>query len=181
MRFGRWALFALLPIGVVAGHRMAYAVADAANDHAAAPAHGYLNTAGPYLLFYAISLLLLLGATRRGRPLPLPRISVLMGAQIAAFIGQEALERLSAGQSIADTVASPAVRWGIGAQLLVALLVISTVRATRSAISMLVKAATYRATRSGDRDPTIPPAINLNAPTPCPLSSLSRRGPPQFL
>lgn len=135
--------------GSFAAHQLGYALAGThANERQrvlAEAGHGYLQHA-PILLLALASVLAiagLLAVAGEARERPRARVAawpVLLIAP-AAFVLQEVFERLAYEQPVFDTLAQPAVLWGLALQLpfavlawLVALLVCRSARAVGSSL-----------------------------------------------
>lgn len=124
-----WPVLSLVPLGMVAGHQVADAVASAGAGGSAHD-HGHL---GPLA---AVGLLLAVGAAgalvrRVSGAVSLPSVAMLAGAQIAAFSAMETAERLAAGGDVGALARSPTLWVGLGAQAGVALALVVGLRAAR--------------------------------------------------
>jgi len=131
MRGRSWRTFipvlAMAPAGTIAGHALAYR----AQGGGESPAHAYLAATSWTAL---VMLVMALGwFARRGagnRPARPP--TALLGTQPVLFVLQEVTEHLLGGAELADALGAPAVRWGIGVQLLAAAVVVLLALGARS-------------------------------------------------
>lgn len=111
---------ALLPAGTLLGHGFAYGALHGAESLP----HAYLSPASwlaAALVLVSLGGFLRCGAEGARRRLP---VSLLV-AQPALFALQESIEHLVGDHGLAGAAASPAVRWGLGLQVLAAILVIA--------------------------------------------------------
>jgi len=115
-------------------------------------------------------------AGRVGQELRLPTVPVLAMVQIIAFVGQEVVEQLAAGGAVADVVVTPAVRWGVLAQVLVAAGLVWLTHGARRVVKTI--GSILHRVVAAQPEPALPGNVNPSAKTVTALSSLSRRGPP---
>lgn len=107
------AALALLPAGALVGHAASYLLA---RGHPESGVHGYLDIA---CWLVAVAALGGLGwyALSPGGARSSPRLAGFAGAQTLLFLIQESVEGHLEGRPLADTLATPAVRWGVAVQL----------------------------------------------------------------
>ncbi len=119
----RLTTLALVGLGTLVGHAMAYAVpgAGAATD----ATHGYLRIAT--LLAIPVALVATVVLLRRDGE-GIPRLVELAGCQIVVYVLQETAERSAMGMSPGSLFADPVLWWGLLAQVTVAALARMSIR-----------------------------------------------------
>jgi hypothetical protein len=136
-RQSRRLLLVTAPLGTLLGHALAYGPLVHHHHQGVHEAHhGYLGPAGTVALVAGVAVLGWLSSAR-GATQALPPVRALVATQIGFFAAQEVTERLVARVPLADLVREPAVRWGVVAQAVAALLVIAAARLVRAAWSAL--------------------------------------------
>jgi hypothetical protein len=174
----RWLPVALVPLGTILGHALGYAAAG--QDFRLSGTHGHLL---PALWPAAAAMVVALGSVTLAGAVPGRglRTSWLLGAQVVAFALLEGLEHLHGGHHGLSVVAEPAFRWGLGAQLLSAGLLVMVTRLAHAS-GQLVRSRLARRPA-----PPAPPAAaarrswgraGQSVPTGATASSVSERGPP---
>jgi hypothetical protein len=178
----RPALLMAAPVGVLGGHAIGYVAAPGA---AAADAlhHGYLALAlalAVPLAVLAVAWAATAGASAGGRPVapsrPLP-VGPLLLAQWVLFTGQEVAEHTLAGHGPVAALHSPALWWGLAAQVATALAAVVLLRASAATGARLATltwarpAVVLRRTPWRPAPRSIPPSLAV-------VSSRSARAPP---
>ena len=174
----RLSVACLVPAGALAGHAASYGLAGAHVQ--LAPPHGHLPVVASVAVPVALAALawhVWEGARSRRAP----ALRLLLVAQPALFLTQEALEHLLGGHGMASLAHSPAVRVGVLAQVVVAALTLLLVRAARTTGRVLVAALRRRRPLALRRE-----SPRRAAPAAVPrISSAARhvteRGPPHLL
>jgi len=167
----------LVPAGALAGHAAAYRISG---GHAGvAIDHGYL--AGAAVVAVPLALAgLVWHAAQGAQGARCSSLRLLVVTQSAVFVAQEALEHVLAGHGVASLVHSPALRLGITAQVVVALLVMLLVRGARAtgrAVAALrIQPQTWsdQGSRPRFRAPSAPRTTPRD-------NAISERGPPPLL
>lgn len=174
-----WPVLLLVPLGVLVGHQLAYALphAEPAAGAVASHSHGHLGLLGALALPLAA-----LAATawlrgRGNRPTG-AWAAGLAGGQVAAFATMELIERVVSGGGVADLARSPVLWVGVGTQVAVALAAVAALRTTRQVVGALLL-------RMPPRTPVVlaPAAVPFPGPAPTPppperSHCMFGRGPP---
>lgn len=174
---GRLAALALLPAGALVGHTAAYPLAG---GHPESGVHGYLDIA---CWLVAVAVLGGLGwyALSAEGARSSPRLAGFAGAQTLLFLIQESVEGHLEGRPLADTLATPAVRWGVAVQLALGAVMVLLARAAAAG------GARLRAALAGSPPQRVTqPAIPRRVPGArlwdrVASSPATERGPPRLL
>ncbi|HEX2701597.1 MAG TPA: hypothetical protein VHM89_15460, partial [Acidimicrobiales bacterium] len=120
---------ALVPLGTVAGHVVGYSLAD--RSAAFDGSHSHLR---PTTWLAAVLALGAVGWVASGRDGHRARVRVgwMAAAQAALFVVMEAVEHLTAGHGITHLLAEPALRWGVGAQVVTGAALVATAMIARA-------------------------------------------------
>jgi hypothetical protein len=113
---GGAAVLLVAPAGVLIGHVIAYAASGPGHAPGAA-GHGYLSSLAAVAVPLAVAGLCL---SALGKGAPGVSLRQLCALQCAAFVTQETLEHLVAGEPLVAVVGSVPVWLGLGAQAIVA-------------------------------------------------------------
>jgi hypothetical protein len=136
-RRSRCLLLVTAPLGTLLGHALAYGpLVHHHHDGVHEAHHGYIGPLGTVALVAGMAMVGWLCSARGARQ-ELPPVRALLGVQIGFFATQEITERLVARVPLADLVREPAIRWGVVAQAVAALLVVGAARLARAAWSAL--------------------------------------------
>ncbi|MEA2687059.1 MAG: hypothetical protein QOE93_2254 [Actinomycetota bacterium] len=135
----RPALVLAAPVGVLGGHAIGYLAAPGPAG-AAAVHHGYLALASGIALPLAVAAMGWAAVAGRGpadrhRSVP---VGPLLLAQWMLFTGQEVVEHALAGHGPAAALQSPALWFGLAAQVVTAAAAIAVLRASAAAGSRLL-------------------------------------------
>jgi hypothetical protein len=173
----RWWSLLLVPGGFVAGHELGYQAASLVGPTpVAAVGHGYLAVAALVGLPFATAALARTFLAGFRAQLPPVRLRTLATGQVALFLAVELGEHASVGLGPADTLAEPAVLFGLAAQLLVAALLFLVVRSTHEAGAAVATAA--RRPRLRALRPLWRPTAERLAPRTVAAGPVTLRGPP---
>lgn len=175
----RTAIGLLVASGTLAGHTIGYRLAGG-GAWSAEGAHGYLGPVTAIVVPAAILGFLVLAVSTARSVTDTPvRLRTLLALQFACFLGQEAFERIAAGQShhVHTLLAEPAIILGLVAQVVVA-----------TALWVAVWAGRHVARRLLGTERTLPEPFSpapLGAATVLPAlayaSPVMLRGPPRPL
>ena len=178
MRFRHFGTALLLPGAVLVGHAVGY-VLDPSHG-VADPAHGHLTAVAVMAAPLALAALVW-HAWRGGRGDRSPALRLLLVGQPTLFLAQEGFEHALGGHGLASLAQSSAVRLGLAAQFVVAVLVMLLVRAARAAGRGVVTALGRRQWAAREVQPGSRPETTTN-PWPTPVGTpTSQRGPPVLL
>lgn len=178
VRARRLSIAFLIPAGALVGHAAGYAMGGG-HGHAT-PAHGDLTAAVG--LAVPLGLAALAWHVWQGaRGEAAPSLRLLLAAQPVVFLVQEVLEFTLGGHGMASLAQSPAVRAGVAAQVVVAVLIMLLVRVARAAGQAVVAALQRHrpvtgAAKSPPRPPTVMARRLRGVGTP-----IHPRGPPDLL
>ncbi len=181
MRRG-WPVLLLVPIGMVAGHQVAYAALHArvSSGVAVGHAHGHLEPLTALALPVAMAGAWWL-ACRTTRDQLRATLVTLAGAQVLAFAAMETAEGLAAGGDVAGLARSPLLWVGLAVQVAAAGAVgLTLIGAGRAGIVVLWRITTVMAP-APDAAPA-PRAPAHQAPRPLAVTRwLLQRDPPHLL
>lgn len=168
------------PAGMLLGHAVGYLlVASHEHDAAIAAAHAHMPAVALLAAPAAIAALVLSAVYYRA-PVGGGRLLALSGAQVAAYGGMEALERVASGLSAAAAVHDPAVLAGLAAQLAVAVVLMGVERGARQVGRLVAEALRARRPRLASHTPPPlgPAAIHVPVGRATNWRVRPRRGPP---
>ena len=178
----RPALLLAAPAGVLGGHAIGYLAAPEPAGGGAVH-HGYLSLAlalSVPLAVMAVAWAATIGASgsravpRPPRPVPL---GPLLVAQWVLFTGQEAAEHAVSGHGLAAALHSPALWWGLAAQVVTAAAILVLLRASAATGALLVALLGGVRPMALRRLPWHPDRPWFRPP-PSPAALRSARGPP---
>jgi hypothetical protein len=167
----------LVPVGVWLGHALAYALVGVPAAEAA-HRHGYLGMAPTLTVPSALVAVAWWAAGRRGRRARLPGALPLAAVQLALFLVQEAVEQVAATGNPLALLSAPVLWWGLGAQALVAVLLVLLVRGARRTVEAWQRRPAARPARRAVARPARPAVASARRRHRTPAS---RRGPPRRL
>lgn len=173
----RLAAWALLPAGTIAGHAVSYLLAGRLSHGGV---HGYLPVTGWLLALAALAGLVWFAWSVDGVR-SIPRLLPFTAAQLALFLVQESVEGLLEGQAVGATLEAPVIRYGIAAQLILAVTIVVAARLAAVGGSRLRAAlASRRGWWRGMPGAAPPPVVTRYAETLL-VSLATERGPPLLL
>lgn len=136
----RRQLLLLAPAGMLIGHAVGYLMAPSTEHHAAvAAAHGHVPAVVALAAPLAIAGLVL-GALHHRRPSHRGGLLSLSVLQVTTYCGMEVVERVAAGLDAVGAVSDPMVLAGLGAQLVVAAVLLAVHRGARRAGRFIAEA-----------------------------------------
>jgi hypothetical protein len=129
-------VFGFAVLGLLLGHALSYLIAVPDPHHRdlilQRTGHGYLPAFGELAAVLALagvaSLVVRAFACRGGRPPETAPVGLLVTIQVAAFLGQEVLERVVAGAPLGDLLSQDVLAIGVIAQVAVATVAAFTLR-----------------------------------------------------
>ena len=178
----RPALLLAAPAGVLGGHAIGYLAAPGP-DGGGAVHHGYLSVALAVAVPFAIMAVAWAATVGAGgiRDVPQPPRPVPLGpllvAQWVLFTGQEAAEHAVSGHGLTAALHSPALWWGLGAQVVTAGAILVLLRASAATGALLVAVLGSGRPMALRRQPWHPDRPPRRLP-PSPVALRSARGPP---
>lgn len=132
-------LLLLAPVGVLAGHLTGYAAVGYAHADGVSHAHLPLVAAlGLPMGIWALATCV----RERGDAIGRSALAGLIAAQALGFLAMEVAERAAVTGGTLPTVTEPAVLAGLAAQLIVAAVLLATVRITQIAVDALSRSST---------------------------------------
>lgn len=174
----RLAAWALLPAGTIAGHAGSYLLAGRL-PHGGV--HGYLLVAGwPLTLAALAGLVWFVWSVDGVRSAP--RLLPFAAAQVALFLVQESVEGLLGGQAVGATLEGATIRYGVAAQLILAIAIVGVARLAAVGGSRLRAALARRRGSWRQGAPgAVPPAVVIRCEGTLIGSLGTERSPPLLL
>jgi hypothetical protein len=174
----RWWSLLLVPGGFVAGHELGYAAAASLGvPPVPGGRHGYLTVVVLVAVPFAFAAAIRAFLAGLREQLPPVGWRPLALTQVSLFLAVELAEHWAAGLTPAETLAQPAVLLGLLAQVWVAALLYLILRGSHDAGAAL--ATTQLRPAAPEVRPSWHPGQTASVAVAVPVSSLSRRGPPQ--